>query len=377
MVSMRLLRALREQGVDARMLVVHKSSDSPSVEVAGPKWRQKLCFMAEHLRIFCSNGFSRSLLFQASIASCGLPLSRHPWVMEADVVVLAWINQGMLSLSEIARIKAPVVWVMHDMWCMTGVCHHAAACTRYMNACCRCPILGLHPGVDLSTRAQRHKAALYDKKKIHFVAVSNWLLRKSRESALLSRQEVSVIPNVFPLDDFTVGEKTGRIVVMGAARLDDPVKGLGIAVKALNMTRGVKVIFFGSLKDKNALSDLKIEYEWLGPIRDAAEVARIYSNADVVLSTSHYETLPGTLIEGMAAGCVPVTFGQGGQDDIVDHLRTGYIAQYPSAEDIAAGISWALASSIDPGILRRSVSEKFASATVAERYIDLFNHILS
>ncbi len=374
---MRLLRALRGMGVDARMLVMHKSGDSPYVEAVGSPFRRKLCFIAEHLRIFMANGCSRKRLFQASIANCGLPLSRHPWVREADVVVLGWVNQGMISLSEIARIKAPVAWVMHDMWCLTGVCHHAGQCERYKDVCCRCQVLGSDRANDLSTTTQWRKSRLYFNKKIHFVAVSHWLANKSKESALLSDQSVSVIPNAFHLDDFSIGAKSGSVVVMGAARLDDPVKGLPLAIEALNKTRGVKAVFFGALKDPDALKGLNIEYEWLGPISDPAKVAEIYSKADVVLSSSHYETLPGTLVEGMASGCVPVTFGQGGQSDIVDHLVTGYIARYPSADDLAAGIEWALTAAIDPDRLRRSVKEKFDSAAVARRYIDLFKIIMN
>lgn len=376
MVSMRLLRALRGKGVDARMLVMHKDGDSPYVEEVGPAWKRTACFIWEHMSILASNGFSRERLFKASLANCGLPLSRHPWVEKADVVLLAWVNQGMISLKEISRIKAPVAWAMHDMWCLTGVCHHSGPCGKYKEKCFSCPILGNHRGDDLSTSAQRRKADLYGKKKIHFVAVSNWLAGKCRESSLLSNQSVTVIPNVFHLDDFHIGKKSGKTVVMGAARLDDPIKGLDIAIDALNKAEGVKAVLFGDIKNPDVLKGLKIDYEWLGPISSQKKVAEIYAEADAVLSTSHYETLPGTLIEGMASGCVPVTFGQGGQPDIVDHLQTGYIASYPSVEDIAKGIGWALSSGINPAELRKSVEDKFSSDKVAERYISFFEEII-
>lgn len=375
MVSMRLLRALREQGVDARMLVMRKEGNSPYVEKAGPEWLRKACFLDEHLRIFASNGFSKKRLFQASIANCGLPLSKHPLVREADVVVLAWVNQGMISLNEISKIEASTVWVMHDMWCLTGVCHHAGECRKYAGECSACPVLGSHAAKDLSTTTQRRKANLYGKKKIAFVAVSNWLAEKSRESSLLSSQSVSVIPNVFHTKDFHIGEKHGNTVVMGAARLDDPIKRLDLAIDALNMVPGIKVKLFGGLKDESILERLKAEKEWLGPISDQGKIAEIYSGADIVLSSSMYETLPGTLIEGMASGCIPVTFGQGGQADIVEHLSTGYIAQYPSAHDLAEGIKWALNSGICAQKLRQSVEDKFSACAVAKKYIGLFNSL--
>lgn len=100
-VSKRLVEALRGINIDARMLVVEKLSDAPYVALAASPKRAAIPFLAERLKIFCSNGFSRAELFKADTASDGLPLCRHPWVREADVVVLGWMNQGMLSLKGI------------------------------------------------------------------------------------------------------------------------------------------------------------------------------------------------------------------------------------------------------------------------------------
>lgn len=103
---------------------------------------------------------------------------------------------------------------------------------------------------------------------------------------------------------------------------------------------------------------------------------QLYAAASVVLSTSLYETLPGTLIEGQAAGCLPVTFGRGGQADIVTHLKDGYIAEYKNPESVADGIIWALSQKPDREALHESVRERFASNTVAQRFIALFNELL-
>ncbi len=92
-----------------------------------------------------------------------MPLHKHPAVMEADVICLNWVNRGLLSLKEAERITAlgkPVVWTMHDMWNMTGICHHAALCDRFSDECGCCPLLG-HNGDenDLSRRVQLKKRA--------------------------------------------------------------------------------------------------------------------------------------------------------------------------------------------------------------------------
>lgn len=389
-VTLRLMNALRQAGVDARMIVMHKDTESPYVCIAEPAWCRKLCFLYEHGYIFTHNGFSRDTLFKISVANCGMPLHKHPWVKEADVVCLSWVNQGMLSLREIGRIKAPIVWTMHDMWCFTGVCHHAGKCEGYLKQCGHCPLISSGTKAnDMSSDTHRRKKELYAAKKIHFVAVSSWVAQKCVESSLLRNEEVTVISNAFPIEDFN-GEairplsdyglpEYTKLIVMGAARLDDPIKGFEIAIDALNQVdrNNIAAVFFGKIRNKLILEKLKIPYVALGPISDSVTLHDIYAHASVVLSTSHYETLGGTLIEGMASGCVPVSFGHGGQPDIIDHKSTGYIARYLDASDVAEGIRWALDTPPSPEIMRKEVINRFGASNIAMRYIQLFENILN
>ena len=170
---------------------------------------------------------------------------------------------------------------------------------------------------------------------------------------------------------------------MGAARLDDPVKGFDLLIGAtqwLNehrslLAHNLHLLLFGDIRNTSLLQQLAIPYTHLGCVR-SSEVPHIMAHADVVLSTSHYESFGGTLIEGMASGCIPVTFGNGGQTDIVDHLRTGYIAQYKSCQDIACGIEWALNHRIDRALLHDEVVRRFSPQVVATRYIHLMNSLL-
>ena len=48
------------------------------------------------------------------------------WInqFDCDVVHLHWINNNMLSIRDIARIKKPIVWTMHDRCPCCGVEHH-------------------------------------------------------------------------------------------------------------------------------------------------------------------------------------------------------------------------------------------------------------
>ena len=91
-VSHRLMNALRKDGVDARMLVVNKYGEDNNVITFGSKLKAKYYFIKERLRIFISNGFSRSNLFRVSVANSGFYINNNPVVKDADIIVLNWIN---------------------------------------------------------------------------------------------------------------------------------------------------------------------------------------------------------------------------------------------------------------------------------------------
>lgn len=404
-VTYRLMEALRSAGIDARMLVTEKLTDSPYVETVASKDMIMRSFLVERLKIFMKNGFDRSTLFKIDTASDGLPLHRHPLVKEADVVCLNWVNQGMLSLREIEKILAlgkPVVWTMHDMWNFTGICHHAGGCAKFRDICHDCFLLGKRAASnDLSTKTMKRKKQLYSSKGITFVAVSNWLAALARQSSLLSGMRTEVIPNAFPLPSNVSlresvpngSETTGKPVtlVFGAARLDDPIKGLPILVEATRILKEkypdeaerMELVTFGNVRNPAAFDGIALRHRHLGIINGADRIRDIYLHGDIVVSTSLYETLPGTLVEGQAYGCVPVSFSRGGQSDIITHRETGWLCDFneeslqANAGAIAEGIIWAAHA---PEDTRRkmlsNVISRFSAESVAKRYIALFSSLL-
>lgn len=398
-VTYRLMQALRKANVDARMIVFTKMGDDENVTEACSRNKRAVHFIKERAKIFLHNGFSKKNLFKVSIANSGLYLNRHSWIKDADVIALNWINQGMLSLESIEMLAStgkPIIWTMHDMWCMTGICHHAHECERYKDSCGHCQYL--HDGSsenDLSRKVWKQKRELYAKTNINFVAVSNWLAQRCKDSSLLSKQNVTVIPNAFPVDfyktqatapvkDFDI-DYSKNLILIGAARLDDPIKGIEYAVDAFNyvydnypdIANNCVAVLFGDIRDSSILNRIKLPYRHLGRINDSKLLRQLYASSKVVISTSLYETLPGTLIEGQAAGCVPVSFGRGGQGDIINHKVNGYIAEYKSAQSIAEGIVWALKNAPDRDFLHEGVRQRFAADVIAQRYIDLFKKLLN
>lgn len=397
-VSHRLMHALRDEGVDARMLVIDRDcvDDEYVVSYASPIV-DKALFVVERLQILANNSFSRADLFKVDTARWGRDICSHPLVREADVIMLNWINQGGLSLRSIDRLCSlgkPVIWTMHDMWNCTGVCHYSFDCMSYTGRCGRCKYLNSLKSHDLARRMQLAKTELYRRHPdIVFVAVSNWLAECCRESTLLANMPLEVIHNAFPIESFSCERKNTniaaakgkKVIVTGAARLDVEVKGLQYIIEtsqyiANNMPRlaeQLHLVLYGAIRDRELLDAIDIPHTYLGKLHGMKAINDVYSQADIVLSTALYENLPGTLIEGQASGCLPVTFGAGGQADIVDHLKSGYIADYKNSRSVAEGIVWALESGISREWLHDEVKRKFSAATIARQYINLCERMLA
>lgn len=398
-VTTRLMMALRSIGVDARMLVAHKGVTDPDIapyiDYAAPAYRLKASFLAERLKIAIANGFDRATLFQLDTATDGVDISRHPWVKDADAILLNWVNQGMLSLrgiDSLITMGKKVVWTMHDMWNFTGACHHAGTCRRFTAHCGNCPILASHARPnDITRRTLLRKQRLYGQGRITFVAVSQWLADMARHSTLLRDQPLAVIPNAFPIADAPVHTAPADrfTLLFGAARLDDPIKGLPILKEAMTalarlepeVASRTELVTYGGIKDPAALDGFAVNHRHVGVIAGAEALRQLYADADVVLSTSLYETLPGTLVEGQAYGAIPIAFLRGGQADIIDHTTTGYLVDWAD-DPVEAGTRIAraiiAAAHLSPEAraamhtaMRTSVLERFSAPAVARRYLTL------
>ena len=398
----RLKEALCREGIEVKMIVRDKTSDDPGVVSINNGWfrRQvnRFRFLWERWVIWTHNGFSREKLFQVSVADTGTNVSKMPEVRRADIIHLHWINQGFLSLKDLEKLMAlgkPIVWTMHDMWPVTGICHHAWDCTRYRTECGKCPFLGAKYPKDLSRKVFRKKKTL-SPGLLAFVPVSRWLGEKCQESAIGKGVPSVVIPNAIDTERFSPDDKSEarkkfgipadkKMLVLGAARIDDPVKGFPLLKEALesipeSRRKNMVLFLFGRIKDPAILSGgFPVEIRYWGPVGGPDTLAAIYRAADITVSSSHYETFGQTISEAMACGCPAVSFGNSGQQDIIDHLENGWLAQYPDPQDLARGIEWVL-DHPDPEELARRAREKivalFSIEKVTGQYLSLYRSLL-
>ena len=116
-----------------------------------------------------------------------------------------------------------------------------------------------------------------------------------------------------------------------------------------------------------------------GYVTDEQRMVRIYRSADVFVLPSLSENLPNTIMEAMACGVPCLAFRVGGIPEEIDHRRTGYVARYRDAADLAGGLRWILTEADWQSLSSQCVSKvqkEFSQSTVALRYTEIYQHAI-
>ena len=390
----RLMMALNNNGVKAKMLVRDKESDSLTV-VGLPKspmlnWH----FLWERLVIFFHCRFSRKHLFEIDLANSGSDITKLREFQEADVIHLHWINQGMLSLSGIRKILKsgkPVVWTMHDIWPATAICHLTLNCRNFTTHCHNCRLLpGKDSSSDLSTSVWHKKEKMLEDSSIYFVTCSHWLEQEAKASALLRGQKIVSIPNPIDTHIYRSGDKQAarknlglpedkRLILFVSQRVTNKNKGMDYLIDACRQLEDYELVILGGHAEE-VVDQLPLKAHPLGYVNDERRIVEIYQAVDVFVLPSLSENLPNTIMEAMACGVPCVGFKVGGIPEEIDHKRNGYVAEYRDSDDLARGIRWILSEADYDQLSQeavRKVAHSYSQQSVAISYLDVYHQAMA
>ena len=396
----RLVEALKNNGIKAKMLVREKQTDRLSVIELKKNWWRMWQFIWERILIWKENQFKKHNLFAVDIANTGTDITAIPEFQAADIIHLHWINQGMLSLNDIQKILQsgkPVVWTMHDMWPCTGICHHARECDKYHQECHHCPYIYKGGGKkDLSNQVFKKKKEIYQLAPVTFVTCSRWLKERASQSALLDGHTIVDIPNPIntglfkPQNALVARSRMGlptdkKLILFGSVNVTDKRKGIDYFIESCKLLAEMHpelkeelgVVVYG--KNSEQLKPLiPFQVFPLDFISNEKDLVNIYNAVDLYVTPSLEENLPTTIMEAMACGVPCVGFNVGGIPEMIDHLHNGYVAEYKSAEDLANGVIWTLNESeyrtLSEEACRKAASN-YSESTIAKKYIDIYNKI--
>lgn len=393
----RLVEAQREAGIDAKILTQEygvfpdyvssttKNSLKKQLNFLRLAW-EKFVFL-----FFQSSG---NLRFQYSMANTGETITSHPWVKEADILHLHWINAGFLSLNEIKKLVhtgKPVVWTLHDIWPFTGGCHIAADCINYQKNCLNCYYLK-NSESHLSYLMLEKKKKIYDKKNIKFIAPSTWQQKRASTSNLLKNFKIIKIHNpirIFEnLNDKIVCRKLlslpndKKLILFAAFNTKDKHKGISFLLRALDIlsanSQEIELVIIG--KKTNLLESVNFKINYLGFISDDVRVRQIYKAVDVFVTPSVEDNLPNTVLESLSVGTPVVAFKTGGIPEMIDHAKNGYLAEYKNSEQLAEGINWCLENNKEgklSGEAIKTIQSKFSYSVIGKQFEVFYKNILN
>lgn len=395
--SHRLHRALVDSGVSSRMRVMEKRTGDPTV--AGPagttarvvaRARYSIAWRAAQA-LGPRDGAYRSL----AVFPTGL--RRELDVAAEDLLHLHWICGEMISVRQMARLRKPLLWTLHDEWAMRGAEHIASSADRerwrhgyvYEN---RPASTGR---LDLDRWVWERKRAAW-RRPMTAVCPSRWLAGRAAESMLLRPWRIEVIPN--PIDTDTWQPRlqeeararlglppAGPLVVFGAiGGTSDPNKGADLLRAALEQLAATSAHpFYIGIFGQHAA---KPGESWPAPVTYFGHIERpeylmdVYAAADVVIVPSRIENLPNVAVEAQCCGTPVVAFATGGIPECVLHGETGYLARPFDTAELAACI----ARILDEPECRRALGEAarrhaertYSSRAVVPRYLDLYRELV-
>ena len=398
----RLLEALNDNGIKAKLLVSRKVSERPTVTALPSYAAHRAHFLTERLAVWAACGFRRDHLFDIDPALCGTDITTLPEFREADVVHLHWVNQGFLSLRGVRRILRsgkPLVWTLHDMWPFTGVCHYARECQKWRTGCHHCELLPGGGGRrDLSARTFGRKSSVYAAGRMAFVACSHWLADLAAVSPLLAGHKLYSIPNPIdtgrfcPADRSEVRRRLGlpedrQLILFVAYKVTSPLKGVDYLCDALQRLVAARPELrqqwqlvavgreSGRLTDRVPVPVTAIDY-----VSEEEQIIDLYRAADVLAMPSLHDNLPNTIAEGMACGLPCVGFNVGGLPQMITHRVNGYLATYRDADDFGRG----LLDTLQPEHhaqrsleARRTAVTAYAQRAVAARYTAVYEEMIA
>ena len=400
--AMRIHKTLLRAGVDSHFLAQNVTRNEQNEHSVGRGIFHKIKsfsdFIGERLTIL-PHEKEAAFRYNFSIANTGSNIASSPVLQDADVINLHWINQGFLSLDGLADIFAlgkPVVWTLHDMWPFTGGCHYAGGCLEFNERCGWCPFMRTPSKNDLSALTFQRKKEIYSHANLSVVTCSRWLGSLAKSGSLFRNVTVTTIPNPIDMECYNTLDRAQcrrdlnlpedkKLILFGAANLLDIRKGFRYLEEALgilndnfkHLSQSIELVTFGKI-DKAAAQRFAFKTHAMEFISNQQMLVKLYNACDCFVLPSLQDNLPNTVVESLSCGTPVVGFRIGGVPEMVEHRKTGFLAEMRNSLSLANGIYNVLffGGETMRQAARQSAIEKYSESVVAQMYIDVYKKML-
>lgn len=385
----RFHQALLKSGVDSKILVCDKNSNDD--KILGPTSTVELLF--NQFKIGFSRLVKRKLIHTENKETFSFNFFNTRILdrinrQDVDVVHLHWIGNEMISISQLKKIKKPIVWSFWDMWPICGAEHHSYD-ERYSHGYTKLNRPLNERGIDLNRLIWNYKKKNFNFK-YTITSPSKWFLNIVKKSKLHKEKKIVHLPlnidtsiwkprDVKYSKDFFNLDNNKKILLFGSATSTNDRKGFNFLIKLFKEKnfKNCKLLIFGE-KPKN-LDQLNVDYTYVGRVKDIYSLNMLYSLSDLLLMPSKIELFGQIGMEANACGTPSVIFEDTGATDYVKHLKTGYISKYLDLHDYANGINLLIK---DKDLYkqisyncREYISENFSNDKISKRLIEIYSEV--
>lgn len=236
------------------------------------------------------------------------------------------VHLGML-LHYLREKKIKVFWTFHDCWSFTGYCPHfdMIGCDQWLTECRDCPQRREYSWFfDRSRYLHSLKKEAAEGLDLTVIGPSRWTVETAARS-FFGRYPMQVIHNGIDLQVFqpTPGDfrkrhgLEGKLLVLGVAFGWGRRKGLDVFLE-LNrrLDDRYRIVLVGT--DDGVDAQLPDSVISIHRTSNQAELAEIYTAADVYVNPTREEVLGLVNLEALACGTPVITFRSGGSPECVD-----------------------------------------------------------
>ena len=334
----RLNSCLLEEGIDSRIMAIGKSG----IILKNNEYLIKRNYLTKMKSSF--NTYLQAHIVQNSsnlITTNSISaLKSIDNLLEYDIIHIHstynMFNDNLLR--DILKVKRNIFFTLHDQRLFTGGCHYSFSCQRYESECRKCPQVNTLFQSSVLSAHKRSITIFNEYSNIQIISPSTWLANLARNSAVLSRNQIEVIPNPIPSPNKELSRESLRkkfgyndeniVISFIAADLMNPNKGLLTLLKALqNMSEKerlkYRLVLIGKSKSLPILDYIKHN---VINIFFENEMSERLLAGDVVVVPSRIDNFPNVIGEALMSGSMVFGSNSGGVAEI---MKTMIFPTYP------------------------------------------------